>query len=118
MRKITPEELRRLRNDVPVELVFDELRLDSRWRGQRREFRCPKCYGMHVAVHDRVNLARCFRCQRNYNPIDLLMLVPGLKFPDAIRHLRRLAITTASRSTKRPDPEPTRRQVAKVNTTW
>jgi hypothetical protein len=40
-----------------------------------------------TACHPKTNLGRCFRCQRNFNPIDLVMVVKGFCFQEAVRFL-------------------------------
>ena len=42
-------------------------------------FLCPLCGDFNTATNSRTNLARCFRCEKNFNPIeasDLLLMVP------------------------------------------
>ena len=103
MLTISRDELRRLRNDVPVETVIEELRLERSRRGTRRTFCCPRCGTFHTAVSFRTNLARCFRCERNYNPIDLVMLVRGETFLDAVRCVSAIAARVGSgRCRQRP----------------
>lgn len=91
MRSVSPRELRRLRNDVPVTEVIDQLHVPTARRGARRTFRCPRCEGFHTGVNSRANLARCFRCAGNFNPIDLVMAERGWSFLDAVRYLSDLA---------------------------
>ena len=87
MRTVSQGLLRRLRNDVPVADVIDQLCVPTARRGTRRTFRCPRCKGFHTGVHRRTNLARCFCCKRNFNPIDLVMAERGWPFLDAVRYL-------------------------------
>ena len=88
MSTISTDELRRLRNDVPMAVVIDALGLERSSRGARPSFRCPRCDAYHTAVNERTNLARCFRCEQNYNPIDLVLAVRGGSFLDAVTDLR------------------------------
>ena len=92
---ITKEELRRLRNDVPIEIVVQQLRLERRMRGRRHEFHCTECGGFHGTIHEQANLARCFRCARNYNPIDLIMAVRRASFLEAVYELREIDRSTS-----------------------
>ena len=87
MHTVSTEKLRRLRNDVPVTAVIDQVGLPTARRGARRTFQCPECGAFHTAVNQRTNLARCFACGRNYNPIDLVMVVWSWRFLDAVRFL-------------------------------
>ena len=116
MRRITSEELRRLRNDVPVEVVVGELRIERRARGRRRDFRCPACNGFHGAIHTRQNLTRYFRCERNFNPIDLVMAVRQTSFLDAVRELREIAGGTSVSTL--PSWHGEEEPVVKPNTIW
>ena len=88
---VSSDELRRLRNDVPVAAVIDELHIERARRGTRLTFCCPQCGTFHTAVNRRTNLARCCRCERNYNPIDLVMATCHVSFLDVVRDLRTIA---------------------------
>ena len=101
MTKITKDELRSLRNAVPVRAVLESLGVAQHQRGQRREFRCPECDGFHVAIHRRENLARCFRCAKSYNPIDLVMSSGGAGFLDAVEIVRGFAVEANRRTPER-----------------
>lgn len=89
-RRVTEKELRQLRNDVDIAELIQ--RLDIPWK--RREgylrFLCPTCAEFDTATNPRTNLARCFRCRENFNPIDLVMTVERVSFRDAVGILRRL----------------------------
>lgn len=84
------DHLRSLRNDVPVRTVISELQIPTQTRGSRLTFRCPACGGFHTATDHRTNLARCFRCSRNFNPIELVMAERRLSFPEAVKFLETL----------------------------
>ena len=48
------------------------------WPWKRRadgviQFVCPECSESQTSVNPKTNLARCFRCERNWNPIDFTM---------------------------------------------
>jgi hypothetical protein len=83
--------LRRLRNDIPIDTVLRD-HLHIPWKVSEGIFRflCPLCSDFHTATNPRTNLARCFRCQRNFNPIDIVMLVEGIPFRDTVVILRRM----------------------------
>ena len=53
-------------------------------------FLCPLCREFNTATNPKTNLARCFRCKRNFNPIDLVMVVERCGFLDAVRFLEPL----------------------------
>ena len=82
--------LHQLRNDVDVAaLIRDVLALPTQTGDGVFRFQCPCCQGFDCATNPRTNLARCFHCQRNFNPIDIVMVVNRCKFLDAVEFLRR-----------------------------
>ena len=90
MDRISEERLTAIRNDIDVRLVISNLRIPTSLRGRRVTFRCPRCGRFHTAVNPRANLARCFRCARSFNPIDLVMAERGLRFLETVRYLEDL----------------------------
>ena len=90
MGRVSHERLRALRNDVDILFVIANLRIATRLRGSRLTFRCPRCGRFHTAVNRRSNLARCFPCARNFNPIDLLMAERDSPFLEAVHYLEEL----------------------------
>jgi hypothetical protein len=86
--RISPEELRRLRNTIPIAGLIDHFEILWKIRDDIFRFLCPLCFDYHTATNPATNLARCFRCERNFNPIDLVMLLRRATFLDAVRYLR------------------------------
>ena len=80
--------LRRLRNDIDIDLVIKRLRLETRNSQKIFRFRCPLCHGFHTATNPKTNLARCFDCQRNFNPIDMVMAVTARSFVQTVEFLK------------------------------
>jgi len=80
--------LRRLRNDIDIDLVIKRLRLETRNSQKILRFRCPLCHGYHTATNPKTNLARCFDCLRNFNPIDLVMAVTARSFVETVAFLK------------------------------
>mgnify|MGYP002750505397 CR=1 FL=1 len=81
--------LRMLRNQIPIDTVIvDLLNLEVRNHQQILRFRCPLCDNFHTATTVKTNLARCFDCQKNFNPIDLIMAVGNCGFLDAVEFLK------------------------------
>ena len=80
--------LRGLRNDIDIDLVISWLRLERRDSKKFLRFRCPVCHGFHTATNPKTNLARCFDCRRNYNPIDLVMAVTARSFVQTVEFLK------------------------------
>ncbi len=90
VRRSCATQLRKLRNDISVRAVIDDLYIATRQRGTRPTFLCPSCETYLTAINPRANLARCFRCQRNFNPIDLAMEECGYGFLQAVRYVEAL----------------------------
>ncbi|MDH3828708.1 MAG: CHC2 zinc finger domain-containing protein [Desulfobacterales bacterium] len=80
--------LRRLRNEVDIDLVINRLRLETRPSKKNLRFRCPVCHGFHTATNPKTNLARCFDCRLNFNPIDLVMAVTACSFVETVEFLK------------------------------
>jgi len=80
--------LRQLRNEInTTTLIADILQMEHRWRENRFRFLCPVCHEFNTAINPKTNLGRCFCCQRNFNPIDLVMITKRLAFLDAVNFL-------------------------------
>ena len=86
--KIPEAELRQLRNDVDIAELIRRLGVPWKRRDGYFRFLCPICGEFNTATNPRTNLARCFRCCENFNPIDLLMRVERLSFLQAVEFLR------------------------------
>jgi hypothetical protein len=87
-RYFTRELLYRLRNDIPLEsLIAEKLDWPCKHREGRFVFLCPRCHEMLSAVNRRTNLGRCFRCEKNFNTIDMTMLTTGRGFVEAVEYL-------------------------------
>ena len=81
--------LRRLRNQIPIDDVIVELlNLEVKNDHKILRFRCPLCYNFHTATNHETNLARCFDCQKNFNPIDMVITVGNCSFVDAVQFLK------------------------------
>ena len=83
--------LRRLRNDLPMQVTIAALGRDgppSKMSEGYFRFLCPHCGEMRATVNPRTNLAHCFCCQKNLNNIDLLMTL-DYDFRSAVALLER-----------------------------
>jgi len=61
--------LRRLRNEIPIAvLIAQYLKLETKADGGYIRFLCPVCKEFRTATNPKTNLARCFRCKKNFNP--------------------------------------------------
>jgi hypothetical protein len=80
--------LRRLRNEIDIDELINRLGLETRTGARYLRFRCPVCHGFHTATNTKTNLARCFECKINFNPIDLVMTVRGQSFVETVEYLK------------------------------
>ena len=93
MTPIPAHKLRYLRNQIPITDVIQlRLRLPCSYRDNFWRFLCPICNEGDTAINPLTNLGRCFRCQRNFNPIDIVMAVRHCSFLDAIKFLEQPAL--------------------------
>ncbi len=82
--------LRTLRNDIPIDKVIEDwVKLQVIHEPSRMRFQCPLCCNFHTATNPETNLARCFDCGKNYNPIDLVMSAAQYDFLDAVEFLKK-----------------------------
>lgn len=87
-RRYSKEKLRALRNDIPIaRLIADFLRIPCKVSEGYFRFLCPLCSELNTAVNPKTNLARCFRCQKNFNPIDMVMAVKCCNFHEAVESI-------------------------------
>jgi len=81
--------LRIIRNAIPInEVIVELLNLEVKNDPKKLRFRCPLCYNFHTATKHETNLARCFDCKKNFNPIDLVIAVGNCEFVDAVKILK------------------------------
>lgn len=73
-------------------LIRDQLQIPSKIRDGFFRFLCPICNEFQTAVNPNTNLARCFRCEKNFNTIDLVMAVRGCGFKDSVLFLKTLTM--------------------------
>ncbi len=90
-RRFTGGELFQLRNRIPVDwLIKEQLHIPSKVIEGIFRFLCPLCNEFQTVTNPKTNLARCFLCEKNFNPIDLVMTVKGLGFVDSVKYLHTL----------------------------
>jgi ribosomal protein S27E len=81
--------LRTIRNQIPIEkVIVTMLNMEVRHTSKWLRFRCPRCYNFHTATNQNTNLARCFDCRENFNPIDIVMAVGECSFVEAVEYLK------------------------------
>lgn len=80
--------LRKMRNNIPIDrLIADVLKQPNKVSEGYFRFLCPVCSEFTAAVNPRTNLARCFSCRKNFNPIDMVMTVKIYSFTQAVDYL-------------------------------
>ena len=88
-KRFSAQELFELRNSIPINTVIAELlALPSKTTEGLFRFLCPICHEFQTATNPGTNLARCFVCQKNFNPIDLVMLVKKTGFIESVTYLK------------------------------
>ncbi|SMD14618.1 CHC2 zinc finger [Desulfocicer vacuolatum DSM 3385] len=89
-KRFSPHELYELRNVIPItRLIAEELQIPSKISEGVFRFLCPVCNEFQTGTHPVTNLARCFRCEKNFNTIDLVMTVKGWGFKDSVLFLQK-----------------------------
>jgi hypothetical protein len=87
-RRFSDRQLYEARNHIPIRYVIETLlAIPSETLEGVFRFRCPLCAGRHTAVKADTNLSRCFHCKRNFNAIDLCMIVKHMNFVDSVKFL-------------------------------
>jgi hypothetical protein len=88
-RRFSSKELRFLRNRVPIDRVVETLFGTPKPNSNtKRLFACPICGASDTSVNAVHNLARCFSCRRNFNPIELVMHQLKIGFVDGVKWLQ------------------------------
>ena len=88
-RCFSSSQLYAMRNQINIQrLIEKNLDIPSRVIKGCFRFLCPLCNGFNTAVNPKSNLARCFRCEKNFNTIDLVMLITQSDFLHSIRFLK------------------------------
>ncbi|MDP2645484.1 MAG: DNA primase [Desulfobacterales bacterium] len=87
-RRFSDQQLYTLRNHIPMEVVIEKiLCIPSRITQGSLRFQCPLCNKFNTAVNPPTNLARCFACEANFNPIDMVIAVQHTSFVEAVTFL-------------------------------
>lgn len=89
-RRFSRQQLFALRNQIPIEMLIEKvLAVPSDRKNGYFRFACPLCQGFHTAVNAEHNLARCFDCRKNFNPIDMVMCRNKTSFIKSVDFLKR-----------------------------
>jgi len=90
-RRFSSAQLFELRNCIPINVVIKEiLMIDSKTVDGYFRFLCPICHEFQTATKASTNLARCFSCKKNFNTIDLVMIVKNMEFVDSAVFLKKV----------------------------
>ena len=80
-----------LRNEIPIAiLIADLLNMENKVSEGYFRFLCPICSEFNTATNQKTNLARCFHCGKNFNPIDMVMQVKHVSFVNAVEYLNEI----------------------------
>lgn len=88
-KRFSSKELYELRNSIPVHVLIEtELGIPTKISEGVFRFLCPLCNEFQTAVNPRTNLSRCFRCEKNFNTIDMVMTCRSIGFIDSVKYLQ------------------------------
>lgn len=88
-RRFSDQLLFALRNYIPIGMVIEKiLGIALKKSHGALRFPCPWCGQFNTAINHSTNLARCFRCETNFNPIDMVMAVKNTSFVEAVTLLK------------------------------
>ena len=88
-RRFSDQQLFALRNHIPIRTVIEKiLCVPSKTAQGTFRFRCPLCSRFNTAINPSTNLARCFHCETNFNPIDMIIAVKNTSFVQAVTLLK------------------------------
>jgi len=91
MKRFSKHELFRLRNSIDINtLISETIQIPSKIREGYLRFLCPICSHFDTATKRETNLARCFRCERNFNTIEIVMAAKRLNFIESVKYLQGL----------------------------
>lgn len=85
--RFTSEELHHVRNNISIYGLIVALSIPFRIEEENYRFVCPLCQNGHTATNPKTNLSRCFDCEKNFNTIDLVMMVRKTGFVDSVKRL-------------------------------
>ena len=87
--RFSHQELFALRNHIPIDTLIEKiLVIPSKFSEGYLRFLCPLCNEFNTAINHKTNLARCFICKKNFNPIDMVMTIKKAVFVEAVTFLK------------------------------
>lgn len=88
-KRFSSKQLYELRNSIPIDVLIEtQLGIPAKISEGVFRFLCPLCNEFQTAVNPRTNLSRCFRCEKNFNTIDLVMTCLSVSFVDSVKYLQ------------------------------
>ncbi len=88
-KRFSSKELYKLRNSIPIHVLIEtELGIPAKISEGVFRFLCPLCNEFQTAVNPKTNLSRCFRCEKNFNTIDIVMAWHSTRFIDGVKYLQ------------------------------
>ncbi len=89
MKRFTQNELFELRNHIPISILIEDcLKIPAKISEDHFRFLCPLCSEFQTATNPKTNLARCFRCGKNFNTIDMVMTCEKTTFVETVNILK------------------------------
>ena len=93
--RFSKNELIALRNNIPIDsLIRDTLLIPVKYSEGFFRFLCPLCNEFQTSTMAKINLARCFRCEKNFNTIEMVMFVQKKDFVESVKFLKKMRSTT------------------------
>jgi predicted RNA-binding Zn-ribbon protein involved in translation (DUF1610 family) len=87
-RRFSAQQLYQLRNFIPIDVLIEKkLLIPCKQSEGFFRFLCPICGEFQTATMKKTNLARCFRCKKNFNNIDMVMLCKKIGFVQSAKYL-------------------------------
>ncbi len=95
-KRFSSTELYELRNSIPIDVLIEtKLGIPAKISEGVFRFLCPLCNEFQTAVNPITNLSRCFRCERSFNTIDLVMISRSIGFVDSVKYLQKILSSRA-----------------------
>ena len=89
-KRFTDRELYLIRNAINFSVLMHQLNIPCKEIEGFYRFLCPDCNEMRTAINPETNLGRCFRCNQNFNTIDISMKTWRMGFVDTVKQLKAL----------------------------
>lgn len=88
-KRFSSMELYKLRNSIPIHVLIEtQLGIPAKISEGVFRFLCPLCNEFQTAVNPKTNLSRCFRCEKNFNTIDMVMIWHNTDFVSSVKYLQ------------------------------